>query len=213
MRIFDRPQYQGSASRIPLLYRAPLAVEAGPTAGTAECGVDLTAIDRALSGEHPQPNLTQVEAQTAYSLIRNPHELWASEIAAALNVSDRTAVRWRTAPTNTQTEEAVAPQPNPEWRKRAACRGTDPDLFFPSGYTRNYDQQIEDAKDICSTCPVKQSCLESAMTIEGSRRSEFRYGVQGGTTPAERHALYERRRKAQNRAAQQLPVEALEVAA
>ena len=36
----------------------------------------------------------------------------------------------------------------PTWRQRAACRGVDPDIFYPVS-----DEEAEDAKAICAQCP------------------------------------------------------------
>ena len=46
----------------------------------------------------------------------------------------------------------------PNWMLRAACRGMDPDLFFPER------GEITDAcKTICRGCPVRLDCLDYAM--------------------------------------------------
>ena len=39
-----------------------------------------------------------------------------------------------------------------DWRERAACRDTDPDLFFPVGSTGPAVEQIVAAKSVCGTC-------------------------------------------------------------
>ena len=38
------------------------------------------------------------------------------------------------------------------WRSTAACRDTDPDLFFPVGTTGPALVQIAQAKAVCSEC-------------------------------------------------------------
>ena len=43
------------------------------------------------------------------------------------------------------------------WRKRAACQGIDPEVFYPVS-----DEDAEEAKVICAVCPVRQACLEHA---------------------------------------------------
>ena len=48
------------------------------------------------------------------------------------------------------------------WRKRAACRGIDPEVFFPVT-----DEDAEEAKAICATCPVREACLEHALAQHG----------------------------------------------
>lgn len=72
-----------------------------------------------------------------------------------------------------------------DWRDQAACRGEDPDLFFPyPGETI----RIENAKAICRSCPVWMECLQWAT----EQRVE---GVWGGTTEEERRPGRGQRRK------------------
>lgn len=47
------------------------------------------------------------------------------------------------------------------WWERAACRGEDTNLFFPSsGTTRSQVQKIQ---EICGGCPVRQQCAQEAI--------------------------------------------------
>lgn len=66
-----------------------------------------------------------------------------------------------------------------DWRHQAACRDVDPDLFFPLGTVGASLPQIEQAKQICRTCPVRRSCLRWALDHGDA-------GVWGGTTDEER---------------------------
>lgn len=70
------------------------------------------------------------------------------------------------------------------WRKRAACRGIDPEVFYPPS-----DEEADEAKAICAMCPVRQACLEHAL---GNRERE---GVWGGNTERERRRILRQRRK------------------
>ena len=73
--------------------------------------------------------------------------------------------------------------PAREWRSAAACRGTDPELYFPvaSGGPA-YERQVVEAKAVCAGCPVREQCLaEALMRIPD--------GIAGGLTPAERRQL------------------------
>ena len=70
------------------------------------------------------------------------------------------------------------------WRQRAACRGVDPDIFYPVT-----DEDAEDAKAICRACPVQQACLEWAL------QSREKDGVWGGATERERRRILRRRRR------------------
>jgi WhiB family redox-sensing transcriptional regulator len=64
------------------------------------------------------------------------------------------------------------------WTDRAACRGTDTEIFFPA----NADEEAE-ALSICATCPVRAQCLDYAV------RNRETYGIWGGTTPEQRRRM------------------------
>ena len=69
------------------------------------------------------------------------------------------------------------------WRRDAACRDTDPDLFFPVGTTGQALVQIANAKQVCGICPAAQDCLEYALTTNQDS------GIWGGTSEEERRKL------------------------
>ena len=72
---------------------------------------------------------------------------------------------------------------NDGWRLQAACRDTDPDLFFPIGTTGPALEQIAAARAVCQVCPVCEPCLDFAlMTNQDS-------GIWGGTTEEDRRKL------------------------
>jgi len=73
---------------------------------------------------------------------------------------------------------------NATWRNRAACRGLDPDIFYPAS-----DEDSWEAKAVCDTCPVRQPCLEHALSLRE------REGVWGGLTERERRRILRQRRK------------------
>ncbi len=73
---------------------------------------------------------------------------------------------------------------NLSWRQRGACRGLDPDTFYPPS-----DDEAEEAKAVCASCPVREPCLEFALD---TREAE---GIWGGTTARERRRLLRQRRK------------------
>ena len=72
---------------------------------------------------------------------------------------------------------------NDGWRDQAACRDTNPDLFFPAGSTGVAVEQIEAAKAVCRSCPVQDACLRFA--FETNQEA----GVWGGTDEDERRRL------------------------
>jgi WhiB family redox-sensing transcriptional regulator len=72
---------------------------------------------------------------------------------------------------------------NDDWRDFAACRDTNPDLFFPVGTTGPAIEQIEQAKAVCRECPVQTACLEFALLTNQDS------GVWGGTSEEERRKL------------------------
>jgi WhiB family transcriptional regulator, redox-sensing transcriptional regulator len=78
--------------------------------------------------------------------------------------------------------------PDEHWTDHAICRGADPDLFFPIGYSGPLAAQVDQAKQICAHCPVLADCLDWAL------RAGEPDGIWGGTTPEERRRLrYDRR--------------------
>jgi len=69
------------------------------------------------------------------------------------------------------------------WREGAACRDTDPDLFFPGGTTGVAIEQIDVAKAMCRSCPVREQCLEFSMA------TNQKAGIWGGSTEDERRKM------------------------
>ena len=72
------------------------------------------------------------------------------------------------------------------WRSTAACRDTDPDLFFPIGTTGPAIEQIDSAKVVCDACDSKVQCLEFALATNQDS------GIWGGTSEEERRTLRRR---------------------
>ena len=71
-----------------------------------------------------------------------------------------------------------------EWQSRGNCVGRPVEDFFadPSRRTFRHAQDAR-AKLLCADCPVRQECLEHALSVPEP------FGVWGGTTPAERAVL------------------------
>lgn len=70
------------------------------------------------------------------------------------------------------------------WRSLGACRGLDPDIFFPE----TADEE-DLALGICAGCAVRVACLEHAL----ARREKV--GVWGGTTDKDRRRIVRQRRR------------------
>ncbi|MDP8987837.1 MAG: WhiB family transcriptional regulator [Actinomycetota bacterium] len=70
------------------------------------------------------------------------------------------------------------------WRQHAACKGIDPDVFYP-----HEDEEAETAKEVCAVCSVRQACLEHALA------ARERDGVWGGATERERRRIIRQRRR------------------
>jgi WhiB family redox-sensing transcriptional regulator len=70
------------------------------------------------------------------------------------------------------------------WRQRGACRGLDPEIFYPPS-----EDDVSEAKMICGTCAVREACLEYALD---NREGD---GIWGGATERERRRMLRQRRK------------------
>jgi WhiB family redox-sensing transcriptional regulator len=79
-------------------------------------------------------------------------------------------------------ERRPHPSEAQDWWRNAACRGTDTSLFYhPEDERGIFRRRRErEAKAICAGCPVRQPCLEWALT-----RPET-HGIWGGLTAEER---------------------------
>jgi WhiB family redox-sensing transcriptional regulator len=73
---------------------------------------------------------------------------------------------------------------NLSWRQHAACRGLEPEVFYPVS-----EEQIDEAKSVCRECPVREPCLEYALV------NRERDGVWGGATERERRRMIRQRRR------------------
>lgn len=70
-----------------------------------------------------------------------------------------------------------------DWRHDAACRDSDPELFFPISDIGPGARQAAEAKAVCGRCPVRARCLRHALD------NGLDHGVFGGTTERERRNL------------------------
>lgn len=74
------------------------------------------------------------------------------------------------------------------WQKGAACNGVPSYIFFPEerafeGFRENPLFENKTAADYCTTCPVRQICLEFSLLHDAE-------GIWGNTTERKRAQLY-----------------------
>jgi WhiB family transcriptional regulator, redox-sensing transcriptional regulator len=84
-------------------------------------------------------------------------------------------------PVSAEISRLAAYRRDAEWREAAACRQSDPEIFFPIGSAA---AEIQRAKAICARCPVQRPCLTYALATS----QEF--GIWGGRDEAERRLLH-----------------------
>jgi WhiB family transcriptional regulator, redox-sensing transcriptional regulator len=70
------------------------------------------------------------------------------------------------------------------WLDLGACKGLDPALFYPED-----EDAAEEAKDVCTQCAVRVTCLEFALSHREKQ------GVWGGATERERRRIIRQRRR------------------
>ena len=70
------------------------------------------------------------------------------------------------------------------WMAQGNCSNKPTELFFPSDGTG-----VEKAKNICASCPVKQTCLEHALS------HRINHGVWGGCSERQRRRIRKERRQ------------------
>ncbi len=69
----------------------------------------------------------------------------------------------------------------------AACLGTFTELFFYTSGPGHTESDVAAGLDVCRRCPVIKKCLQFAFDTDD------KYGVLGGTTPAQRRQMVERK--------------------
>ena len=80
-----------------------------------------------------------------------------------------------------QTKNLVPLMEKWEWQHRAACRGEEASVFFHEEGEREpaKSARTRAAINICNSCPVKQECLNHALTVPEV------YGIWGGKSQDE----------------------------
>lgn len=77
------------------------------------------------------------------------------------------------------------------WMSQGACRGEDPEIFFPVAAHGPALAQASAAKAVCRRCAVSAACLSFGLET----RQE---GIWGGATLDERRAARRRQRRARH---------------
>ena len=85
--------------------------------------------------------------------------------------------------TSLDTIPAAGSSRSTEWMSLGNCRNFAPEVFFPSD-----GAGVEKARKICATCPVKEHCLEYAVS------EQIEHGVWGGMSERARRRLKSFRR-------------------
>lgn len=75
-----------------------------------------------------------------------------------------------------------------DWVLKAACRDSDPEIFFPSVGT-DLLKKFDQAQQICGTCPVQPDCLEYAL------EHNLDEGIWGGLSANQRMIIKRRKRR------------------
>lgn len=72
-----------------------------------------------------------------------------------------------------------------DWQYDGSCAELPSDIFFLPDNLRAQAKLLHEsrAKQICGGCPVRQRCLEHALSVKEP------YGVWGGTSPEDRAAI------------------------
>lgn len=82
--------------------------------------------------------------------------------------------------------------PFPDWHRKANCVGAPEATFFGARDTTERPavsmSDIARAKKICADCPVYQTCLATALGLEGENREE--YGIWAGTSGRTRKRIW-----------------------
>ncbi|QBJ96039.1 WhiB family transcriptional regulator [Rhodococcus sp. ABRD24] len=78
-----------------------------------------------------------------------------------------------------------------QWQQHGNCQGMNEAVFFPPTGERGHARMMRErrAKQICSSCPVLNKCLEHSLSLPEP------FGVWGGVGESERAILIKDRRR------------------
>ena len=86
-------------------------------------------------------------------------------------------------PKTVLTQSASRWRPRRYWEDEAQCQGQPPELWVGADGKHHTQRLVDQAKAVCSVCPVRPECLWKALITKERR------GVLGGLTEHERFAL------------------------
>ncbi len=136
---------------------------------------------------------TRQRIEAAYTAREVEHGEWVNLTDLAAELGTSPAYVKRVVGPLRATHRASQRQPAPPptgpgegrvWLDLAACRDTDPELFFAE---RGEQAKAQAAKQVCAACPVQGPCRDLAVVAAASRGDD--HGIFGGTKPHERTAL------------------------
>lgn len=97
--------------------------------------------------------------------------------------------------------EGARPETEQDWRKRAACRDEDPEIFFAVGIGLGAERATAEAKSICARCDVIDECGDFLEHMQATLPGTVE-GVWAGTSEADRNRNVRREQRARDRARQ-----------
>lgn len=153
--------------------------------------IDHIVMERLINGEPTAAKTTERYAAAHYLHHQQPH-LPLAQIARSVGSSRRSVERWNANhwPNRWHTAPIWKEPTAMDWRHRAACRGEDPELFFPIGNSGAALDQLEEAKAVCRRCNVQEQCLQWALETGQD------VGVWGGMSEDERRVMVRRAARA-----------------
>lgn len=77
-----------------------------------------------------------------------------------------------------------------KWREESACKGLDPNMFFPGP---NDTEDQEEAHKVCSSCPVTEECMEYALA------NNIDHGIWGDMSERQRKKFRRNLKKQQKK--------------
>lgn len=76
-----------------------------------------------------------------------------------------------------------------DWSVDAECQDLPTEIFFSEGMGSGNEREVGMVKEICSRCPVRRKCLDTALQLE-QFSGRNRHGIWGGLSPRERTRLW-----------------------